>query len=103
MKAIYEFEEELLKDYDFEPMNEGYNIDDLSNVDRQQLSGMLWILYSTIKRWEMCCEEKYGEFPETFKKMATELLSDTKEELIQNIMMDIDEFVISCLDREDNK
>lgn len=101
MKAIYKFEEELLENYDFEPVNEGYNIDDLSNDDRQQLSGMLWLLFSTVERWENYCEEKYSVFPATFKDIAVELLSDAKEKLIQSILSDINEFVVSCLDRED--
>lgn len=97
MKAIYKFEKELLKDYNFEPMNEGYNIDDLKAEDRQELSGILYVLFSTIKKWQYEVLEKC-EKAGTLGKIAEEAFRKAYEMLINNFICDVHEFVVSTLD-----
>lgn len=48
MTAKYWFEEELLRDYDFEPWQDCYRIDDLKENDREELSGMLYAFYNVL-------------------------------------------------------
>ena len=100
MKAIYEFEQELLKDYDFEPVNEGYNIDDLSEADRQELSGMLWILFDAVQKWEINESEENSENG-TLGQIANEYLGKTYQRLIDEIISSVQDFVISRLDATD--
>ena len=100
MKAIYEFEQELLKEYDFEPMQEGYNIDDLNESDRQELSGMLWILFDAVSRWETNEIEENNENG-TLGKIANEYLGKTYQHLIDEIISSVQDFVISRLDATD--
>ena len=97
MKAIYKFEEDLIKEFDFEPMNDGYNIDDLIEADRQELSGMLWILFDAVKHWKVN-EEEANEENGTLGKIANEYLGKVYESLIDEIVSSIQEFIVSKID-----
>ena len=97
MKAIYKFEEELMQEFDFEPMNDGYNIDDLVEADRQELSGMLWILYDAVKRWKVS-EETANDENGTIGKIANEYLGKVYENLLDEIVSSVNEFVVSRID-----
>ena len=97
MKPIYKFEEKLLKEYDFEPMNNGYNIDDLKEGDRLELSAMLYVLESTIKGWKNEMEEKCEEHG-TLGKIGCEIFGKAYEELINIFICNVHQFVIGTLD-----
>lgn len=97
MKAIYEFEQELLNEYDFEPMIGGYCIDDLNESDRQQLSGMLWILFGAIRNWEASESVANNEYG-TIGAIANEYLAVAYDRLIDEIVSSVQEFVVSRLD-----
>lgn len=98
MKAKYKFEQELLESgYDFEPANEGYNIDDLNEEDRAELSGMLRVFFNTLPCWKLDCEEQADECG-TIGKIAKEYLDKVYEQLVALFTCDVQEFVVGRLD-----
>lgn len=98
MKAFYSFEQELLDSgYDFEPIQQGYDIDDLRAGDRQELSGMLWVLFKTLPAWKLRMETKYA-IQGTLGKIAAEQLNREWDELEKYFLADVRDFVVSCLD-----
>lgn len=97
MKPIYTFEKELLEEFDFEPINDGYSIDDLNEKDRAGLSGMLWAFYSTIRNWKDNCEEE-NEASGTIGQIYNEYLNNIYECLENDFLSDVNDFVISTLD-----
>lgn len=97
MKAIYEFEKELLKEYNFEPINEGYNIDDLGKTDRIALSGMLWILFDAVEKWK-CAEKRENEENGTVGKIENEYFDNAYKRLVGEIIYSVQNFVVSTID-----
>ncbi len=103
MKAIYEFEAELLEaGYDFEPANDGHNIDDLNEEDRTLLSGMLQVFFTTLPSWKLDCEELASRCG-TVGQIAKEYLDTIYEQLVAVFTCDVQEFVVGCLDGYDDE
>lgn len=96
MTAKYWFEEELLRDYDFEPWQDCYRIDDLKENDREELSGMLYAFYNTLNFFENKKEE--NEEDGLLGKLRQEYLDDVKDRLEAVAISDIDQFILSVLD-----
>lgn len=96
MTAKYGFEEELLKDYDFEPWQDCYRIDDLKENDREELSGMLFAFYNILNFFEN--EKEENEEGGLLGKLRQEYLDDVKDRLEAVAISDIDQFILSVLD-----
>lgn len=104
MKAIYKFEEEVFDEIGvdgFCPVPKGYDADELNDMDRQEVSGMIYAI-STILR------EKAGAFVEDddedatmIDKIKAEIFAETCDELIESIQIEICDFIISRLDSDE--
>lgn len=99
MKAIYNFEEALMQEHIFEPRQEGYNIDDLNEKDREHIAGMIWVL-TVIKMWKFDCEQE-NENNGTVGKIHDEYLQKAYEKLVQELEEGIQQTVVSMLDSYD--
>lgn len=96
MTAKYWFEEELLRDYDFEPWQDCYRIDDLKENDREELSGMLYAFYNAMNFFEN--EKEENEKDGLLGKLRQEYLEDVKDRLEAVAISDIDQYILSVLD-----
>lgn len=96
MTAKYWFEEELLRDYDFEPWQDCYRIDDLKENDREELSGMLYAFYNAMNFFEN--EKEENEEDGLLGKLRQEYLDDVKDRLEAVAISDIDQYILSVLD-----
>lgn len=96
MNVLYEYEQELLDaGYDFEPKQEGYNIDNLNEEDRGLLSGMLYVFYDILPAWKLICQEtNFG----TLGKIFNEYLDESYKKLEEVFLMYVQDFVVGCLD-----
>ena len=98
MKAIYKFEEELIEKYgeELEPINEGYNIDDLNTEDRAFIGGMLWALKALENAFYNHVEEQ-GE-KSLISQIKKEIAKDFLNEIERYMLCDIHEHTIGMIE-----
>lgn len=96
MKAVYKFEEEIIKEYgsDMEPIPQGYSIDELNTEDRAFIGGVLWALKTVENSRLNYCEEKES----IIEKMKNEIVSGFCEELKNDLLIEAREITVSCID-----
>lgn len=96
MTPIYRFEAELIKEYDFEPFLSAYHIDDLRESDREELSGLLYVLYNTLHFFDN--ESEMNEEQKALGQLKNEYLEELKKKFANCFLCDVQDFVVSCLD-----
>ena len=97
MTPLYEWEETLIKERYFEPLKDGYKIDNLMRNDRNVIAGMLYTLYWVIEDWREK-EEKRNRQNGIMGMIANEHLAPSADRLEELFMSRIRGFIVDAID-----